>query len=127
MQEAQDHLVAMLLSTKKLTSQVIDTHVLRGYGIYSDHFLVTSKIKLMTKWIKPKHKRSECKVLQVSLLEVESIINVYKAHLNQQIKEAYIKNTVNEAWDGIKNMILKSAFEVLGKTKRSYRKKGPEI
>ena len=33
-------------SARGLTSQVLDTHVFRGYGIYTDPYLVVSEIKI---------------------------------------------------------------------------------
>jgi hypothetical protein len=41
----------------KLTAQVIDTRVYRSYNISSDDFLLSTKIKLLTRWFHSKRKQ----------------------------------------------------------------------
>ncbi|XP_054708323.1 uncharacterized protein LOC129218133 [Uloborus diversus] len=119
-------LIDYVIVNKKLSSQIMDTRVLRGYDIYSDHFLVISKIKLMTRWkrSKPKHNRPEEEVFRIPLLQEDSIRNVYQKRLNQLIREADSNDNVNEEWDNIKNLIQKAAYEALGKSRKKYRKNG---
>ena len=80
------------ISTKQ-SSQVIHTHVFKGYDIHSDHFLAIFKITLMSRWIKPNLRRSKEELFRVSVLQEENIGK--QDRLNQLLIEEDAKEMSN--------------------------------
>jgi hypothetical protein len=85
-----------VLVNKKTATLVKDTHVYRGADIYSDHFLVVSKLVTPKRWRKNyvQKQRKEEKY-NVHLLKEESILNLHKERLNRYLDQRPISNNID--------------------------------
>ena len=122
-------LIDYVIVNNKLSATIQDVSVHRGSDIYSDHFLVVSKIKIMARWKKSnvKHTRENEDVYKVYLLQEESIRKLYESRLTKYIVEIPTEEDVNKEWEKIIYTIKKAANEVIGKKRKIRNRKGLRI
>jgi hypothetical protein len=98
--------------------------IFRGSDIGSDHFLVTSRINLLSRWKQQSNnsKLANEFVYKVYLLQEESIRRLYQQRIVKNLSEYPRASTIDKEWKNIKIAIKKAANEVIG-TKKKYRRK----
>lgn len=119
-----------VIGNKKIAKHIEDTTVKRGSDIGSDHFLVISRIKLLTRWKKERITQARNKneeVYKVYLLETESIRNLYQNRINTYLQDHTTSDNIEEEWQNIKKIITKAASESLGHRKKYRKRKGLKI
>jgi hypothetical protein len=105
-----------------MSSKVIPTHLITAIQkIYkgSDHFLVTSRITLLSRWKQQNNtsKSTNESVNKVYLLQEESIRRLYQQRLSKTLSEYPRASTINKEWENIKIAIKKAANEAIGTKK----------
>lgn len=122
-------LIDYVIVNDKLSALVEDTRVYRGSDIHSDHYLVLSSIRLLTRWkkYKLKQKTQTEELFKVHLLEEASIRELYQRRLTQNLLNVNTSNNIDEEWNNIKTAIIQIASECLGKRKKTKHKRGLRI
>jgi hypothetical protein len=122
-------IIDYVIVNRRLKNLVQDIKVFRGSDIGSDHFLVTSRINLLSRW---KQKTNNSKlaneyVYKVYLLQKESIWRLYQQRPAKNLSEYPRVSTIDKEWENIKTAIKKAANEAIGTKKKYRRKKGLRI
>lgn len=123
-------LIDYIIANQRISKQVMDTNVLRGYDIYSDHYLVTSRIKMYPRWRKAKKNSPDDnaeKVFKVHVLEEQSTRELYQHRLKEHIHLSPLSNNVEEMWANLKMSLTKAANEALGMKKKMRSKRRLKI
>lgn len=122
-------IIDYIIVNNKLSSDVIDTTVQRGSDLYTDHYLVIAKIRIIAKWRKRinKNLQNNQSVYKTYLLQDESIKQLYQSRLQTYLLEMPTNIEINEEWGNISRMIHKAAEETLGKKKKFRKRTGLKI
>jgi ABC-type uncharacterized transport system ATPase subunit len=111
-------LMDYIIVNRKLSGQVIDTNVLENM-IFSDHYLVISKIHLYIRWKSQKKRKTQnSEVFKVHLLERESICNLYQERTNQYLQTKSTSENMEEEWENLKEILTKAAKEGIGQKRK---------
>lgn len=99
----------------------------RNCDVNSEHFKMISKIKLPKGWNYKKKNISSCKNIyfKVHLLQQGSIRRLHLSKIKKLFRSATVSMNVDEEWQYLKEIILKTVEEVLGK--RAIRKGKKEL
>ncbi|KAJ4431069.1 hypothetical protein ANN_19662 [Periplaneta americana] len=123
-------LIDYILVNKKMKHTVLDIRAYRGADVQSDHYLVTSKIRIPPRWQKSK-KSTTPELTQscykVHLLRQDSIRKLYCKRLENYIDHGALSMDVNQEWEDLKSVIEKAAYESLGKRYKRRSKRGIKI
>ncbi|KAI4470863.1 hypothetical protein MML48_1g12197 [Holotrichia oblita] len=118
-------IIDYILVQKERRQEVMDVKIRRGAEIYSDHYLLTAKIKGNT--IKRKRKiKSEHISIRTYKLREKDVALTYRNITEQKLQEAYDnieKTKLNEAWNIFKNITIESAIDVCGIFNRKSQNK----
>jgi hypothetical protein len=114
-----------IIVNRNLSSQVKDTRVYRGSDIYSDHYLVITKISILARWrkqrINPRTNSEAEEVFKIHLLQQESIKHLYQTRLTLQIEQPATSDNIETEWVNIERIIKAVASEVLGRKRKDLR------
>jgi hypothetical protein len=119
-------IIDYVIVSRRLKNLVQDIKIFRGSDIGSDHFLVTSRINLLSRW---KHQSNNNKlanepVYKTYLLQEGSIRGLYQKRLAKNLSECPKDSTIDKEWENTKSAIKKAANEAFGTKKKHRRKKG---
>jgi len=122
-------IIDYVIVNRRLKNLVQDTKIFQGYDIGSDHFLVTCRINLLSRW-KQQSNNSRLTnelVYKIYLLQEESIRSLYQQRLAKTLSEYPMASTIDKEWENIKISIKKAANEAIGTKTKYRRKKGLRI
>jgi len=122
-------IIDYIIVKRRLKNLVQDIKIFWGSDTGSYHFLVTSRINLLSRW---KQKSNNSKlvnefVYKVYLLQEESIQRLYQQRLAKNLSEYPRASTIDKEWENIKIAIKKAANKAIGTKKKYRRKKGLRI
>ena len=113
-----------IIVNRRLENLVQDIKIFQGSNTGSDHYLVTSRINLLSRWKQQSNnsKLANELVYKIYLLQEESIRRLYKQRLARNLSEYPKAPTIDKEWENIKIAIKKAAKKAIG-TKTKYRRK----
>lgn len=118
-------IIDYIIANRKTALLIEDVRVFRGKDIYSDHYLVISKLIIPTPWKRSQVKQDNKKeIYKVNLLQQESIKYLYQRRLDNLFTEMPVSNNINLEWETLKKVILQAAEEALGKRIKRHKKEG---
>lgn len=121
-------IIDYILVNQKLVPEVQDTRVYRGPNINSDHYMLLSRINLLTRWAKKKTTTQENQeYFKIHLLQDESTRRLYCTRLRQKLDQRAISLDVEMEWNNLEEVIYKTALEALGTRKKRKKNKGLSI
>jgi hypothetical protein len=116
-------IIDYILTNKKLSPLWNGTKFFGVYDVFTDHYLLISKICLPYKWknfIKRSPRQEE--IFRVHLLDDPSIKLLYQRRLEQNLMYSPCSRNINVEWHTLRNTLQKAANEALGKRKREDTK-----
>jgi len=113
-------IIDYIIVNRRLKNLVQDIKIFRGCDIGSDHFLVTSRINLLSRWKQQSNnsKLANVFVYKVYLIKEESIRRLYQQRLAKNLSEYPRASTISKEWENIKISIKKAANEAIGTKKK---------
>ena len=105
-------IIDYIIVNRKLKNLVQDIKTFRSSDIGSDHFLVTSRINLLSRWKQQSNNRKLAKdfVCKLHLLQEESIRRLYEQRLAKNLSE-YRASTIDKEWENIKMAIKRQPIK----------------
>ena len=102
-----------IIVNRRLKNLVQDIKIFQGCDIGSDHFLVTSRINLLSRWKQQSNnsKLANEFVYKVYLLQEQSIRTFYQQRLAKNLSEYPGASTLEKKWENIK-MVIKSSQRI---------------
>lgn len=124
----QRSIIDYFLVRREMRCQVRDVKVVRGAEIGSDHYLLLMVIKLKTKGQKPRERKTGGVSIRVEKLKDKEVRWMFEAKLRSKYFNRTARQiggqTVEVAWNELKEGVLRSAVEVCGMSrKRSGRRR----
>jgi hypothetical protein len=88
--------------------------------------MTVSKINIPARWIHKKKKETSAtkSCFKVHLLQQESIRKLYSSRLRTYLNHQAVSTNINIEWKDLKEIILKTANDVLRKRPKRKNKKG---
>lgn len=120
-----------VIGNKRICKQIEDTTVKRGCDINSDHFLVVSRITLLSRWVRGKNnkksKNNTEEVYKTHLLENESVRSLYQNRVNFHLQEYTTSEDIETEWQNIKSIVKQAGNEAVGQKKKFRKRIGLKI
>ena len=115
-------IIDYVIVNRNYRNEVTDTRVRRGPEIYSDHFLVLSKLRIKGIVNKSSRKGSKAKVvkevIKVYRLRNKEIAEIYREKTEKELAEARginSKTDIENQWKAIRDVMIRVAKQTCGK------------
>jgi hypothetical protein len=109
-------IIDYVLTNSKLSPQVRDTRVYRSCDICTDHFMIVLKINIPARWIhKERKKLQQLKAALKCTYYSKKKRKLYSSRRRNYLDHRAISTNINIEWQDLKDVILKTANEVLRK------------
>ena len=108
-----------VLVNGNMRTSVLDTRVMRGADVFSDHFLVRTKIRL--KLMKNKVKNNTIERFDVKKLNSDEIRRRFNAEVRNRFQVLQDVQDVEEEYDKILEVYREAAKDTIGNTKKQSK------
>lgn len=118
--EKERSMIDYIIVDERMRGMIVDTRVYRGLNVGTDHYLVMSRVRGLSKtWRRhPKVFKTELERIKVERLNEKETKEEYARRLNESFERIMPEDSVEEVWTAVRTGMVEIASEMCGTSKR---------